>query len=284
MKLVIKKSILTLASVLPFLTAAHAVAPLKVLLILGGCCHDYAKQQFILQEGLETRANVAITIEYNPSTDTKPNFDIYKKADWAKGYDVIIHDECAGGVGDQKLIDNILNAHKEIPAVNLHCAMHSYRRGDFKRPVKATAMNADWYNMLGLQSCGHGPQLPITLNITDKEHPITKGIEAWTTGKEELYNNVQGMAENFKTFKDAHPIMEGKQEAGDKDGVNHSVVAWTNLYGPKKTRIFSTTLGHNNETVADGKYLDLVTRGLLWSVNKLDDNGKPLPGYESQKK
>jgi hypothetical protein len=31
-------------------------------------------------------------------------------------------------------------------------------------------------------------------------------------------------------------------------------------------------------------YLDLVTRGLLWACNKLDDDGKPKPGYGPAKK
>ncbi len=35
--------------------------------------------------------------------------------------------------------------------------------------------------------------------------------------------------------------------------------------------MFATTLGHNNETVADARYLDLVTRGLLWVGDKLND-------------
>jgi len=30
-------------------------------------------------------------------------------------------------------------------------------------------------------------------------------------------------------------------------------------YLQSKTRVFSTTIGHNNETVADARYLDLVT-------------------------
>ena len=54
-----------------------------------------------------------------------------------------------------------------------------------------------------------------------------------------------------------------------------AVVVWTNEYGPERTRIFSTSLGHNNETVADGRYLDLITRGLLWATGKLGDDGEP---------
>ena len=44
-----------------------------------------------------------------------------------------------------------------------------------------------------------------------------------------------------------------------------------------KTKVFGTTLGHNNETVADARYLDLVTRGLLWSVDKLNDASLKSP-------
>ena len=56
-------------------------------------------------------------------------------------------------------------------------------------------------------------------------------------------------------------------------------MAWTNEFGQKKTRIFSTSLGHNNETVADGRYLDLVTRGILCAAGKLADDGTPAPAY-----
>jgi type 1 glutamine amidotransferase len=56
------------------------------------------------------------------------------------------------------------------------------------------------------------------------------------------------------------------------------VVVWTNLY-QNKTRVFSTTIGHNNQTVEDPRYLDLVTRGMLWACGKLGEDGEPLPGY-----
>ena len=52
------------------------------------------------------------------------------------------------------------------------------------------------------------------------------------------------------------------------------VVVWTNEYGPMKTKIFSTTLGHNNDTVGDARYLDLITRGVLWTTGNLGSDGK----------
>ena len=77
----------------------------------------------------------------------------------------------------------------------------------------------------------------------------------------------------MKIFDATHPLARGKQ------GNTETVIAWTNEYGDRKTRVFSTPLGHNNETVSDRRFLDLVTRGLLWSCNKLDPDGKPLAGY-----
>jgi putative membrane-bound dehydrogenase-like protein len=46
-----------------------------------------------------------------------------------------------------------------------------------------------------------------------------------------------------------------------------AIVAWTNEKAG--ARSFSTTIGHNTDTVADARYLDLITRGLLWACDKL---------------
>ena len=228
-----------------------APAPLKALLITGGCCHDYAKQKELLRNGIESRAHVLVDQFHTPDTSTKARFDaVYGNPNWAKGYDVIIHDECTSDVKEMPYVENILNAHKSgIPAVNLHCAMHCYRVG-----------TDDWFKFVGIHSTGHGPQKPIEVTFVDREHSIAKGLENWTTINEELYNNI-------KLFDTTKPLARGKQDVGNK--VDDYVVAWTNMYG--KTRVFSTTLGHNNETVNDPRYLELVTRGLLWSCDKLND-------------
>lgn len=279
----IKKLLITCCAMASLGFAQAEVKPLKVLLVIGGCCHDYKNQQHILSEGIQARVNCEVTIEFTADGSTKPQFPIYQNPDWAKGYDVVIHDECAADITDPKIIANIVNAHKNgVPAVNLHCAMHSYRSGPYGQPMKPDAPEASWFNMLGLQSSGHGPQKPIQVTYTNKNHPITKGLEDWTTINEELYNNVHGIEGNFKNWPTATPLAEGKQDAGDKPGQNHTCIVWTNEFGDKKTRIFSTTLGHNNDTVGDKRFLDLVCRGLLWSVGKLDENGKVVEGYVSK--
>lgn len=238
---------LTASTLAPAFSTAQEAKPLRALLICGGCCHDYAKQHVILSKGISERANVVVDVVHSEDRGTTPRFPIYEKADWAKGYDVIIHDECAAGIKDLPYVENILQAHKTVPAVNLHCAMHCYRTG-----------TDHWFKYLGLQSSAHGPQEPIAITFADKAHPITKGLADWTTIKEELYNNID--------IFDAHPLAMGRQMV--KGQAVESVVAWTNQ--TLGARTFSTTIGHNNETVADPRYLDLVTRGLLWACDKLD--------------
>jgi len=253
--------------------------PLKALLVLGGCCHDYKNQKDVLKAGLEQRLNILVEIAYNPDAGTKAVFPQYEKDDWAANYDVIIHDECSADVKDLDYVNRVLKPHRNgVAGVNLHCAMHCYRTAaNYRAPVTANTNDSLWFDYLGLQSSGHGAQKPIALTFIDKESPILKGLPEWTTGNEELYNNVQ-------IFPSAKPLVRGKQDAGDKEGQNNTVVAWTNEYGDKKTRVFSTTVGHNTSTVSDDKYLDFVARGVLWATDKLNADGTAKEGYGALKK
>ena len=168
-----------------------APVPLRVLLITGGCCHDYARQKDILKKGIEERANVVIDHIHTGDTSTKPPLAILGNADYAKGYDLVIHDECGSDISDPATVEAVLKPHRDgLPGVNLHCAMHSYRIGDPNSPVTLGTPHGFWFDYLGLQSSGHGPQEPIAIHFTDSKSSLSKGLEDWTTVKEEHYNNI----------------------------------------------------------------------------------------------
>ncbi len=179
----------------------------------------------------------------------------------------MIHDECAATISDPATIAAVLAPHKKgIPGVNLHCAMHSYRIGDPKEVAAAGSDRAMWFAYLGIQSSGHGPKMPLSITTVLADHPVTRelGWDKWTTGNEELYNNVN-------LLSSATPLQRSTQKVNKKDGSTEeaaAVVTWTNDFAG--TRVFNTTVGHFNETVADDRYLDLITRGLLWSCDKLN--------------
>lgn len=238
------------------------VKPLRGLLVLGGCCHDYETQQKLLVKGISERAHVEVVVAYDSDTTTRHLNPVYESATWADGFDVVIHDECSADVKDLAVIDRILEPHRKgLPAVLLHCGMHSYRSEGYPQAM------TPWFEFTGLQSTGHGPQAPIDIRYVAADNPITDGLEDWTTLNEELYNNSTG-----KLLDSAAPVARGVQKFNNREGkeaVAEAVVVWTNDY--QGTRVFATTLGHNNDTVSDARYLDLVTRGLLWSCDKLND-------------
>lgn len=235
--------------------AADDVKPLRALLVLGGCCHDYNTQKDLLAKGISERAHVEVLIAFDPDKTTSHLNPVYENADWAEGFDVIIHDECSSDVKDLAIIDRILEPHRQgVPAVLLHCGMHSYRSEGYPKNV------TPWFEFTGLQTTGHGKQAPINIGFVAPDSLITKGLDDWTTVNEELYNNSED-----RLLDTAKALALGQQ-----DGAKDATVVWTNNYR-EKTKVFATTLGHNNETVGDARYLDLVTRGLLWSCGKLDD-------------
>jgi len=257
---------LTIFAVFVNATGTAALAdeskPLRALLITGGCCHEYTKQHEAIAKGIQARANVRVDVYWTDNSTTAPVLPLYWKLNWAEGYDIIIHDECAASIKDKAIVNRIVQTHQKIPAVHLHCAMHSFRTG-----------GDAWFKHLGLQSTSHGPQEPIDVKFSDTDHPITATLKDWTTIKEELYNNV-------KVF-DAHSLAVGVQKIGGKNPrTNEAIVVWTNE--KQGARSFSTSLGHNTATVEDPRYLELITRGLLWACDKLNDDY--LKPYEGENK
>ncbi len=239
-------------------TRAADPAPLRALLLTGGCCHDYPNQSRIISEGLSARARIEWTVVREGGDGRDHQYSIIQDKHWADGYDVVVHNECFGDTTDVDYLRLITEVHKAgKPAVVIHCAMHSFRRA----PID------DWREVLGVDSRSHGPHEPIDVAVLQSDHPIFKGLwTTWRTPQGELY-------QIRKVYETATVLAEGKAF-----GETHPCV-WVNHTGPGKTRVFGTTLGHHNETMASKEWLDLVARGLLWTVGKLHDDGTIAPGY-----
>lgn len=222
-----------------------AARPIRALLVTGGCCHDYPRQKQLLTKGISARADVQWTVVHQGGATTTAEIPLYRDPNWADGFDVVVHNECFADAKDPAWVDRVLAPHRNgTPAVLIHCAMHCYRTGTDK-----------WFEFCGVQSPGHGPHYAYTVENRKSDHPIMKGFgESWRVPKGELYHTI-------KLWPSATVLGEAKRQDNNED----QVCVWTNLYG--NTRVFGTTIGHYNETMAESTYLDMVTRGLLWTVH-----------------
>ncbi len=245
-----------------FAQAPDPSAPVRALYVCGGCCHDYDTQKLLIKIGLEERSNMEVDIVHQGGKTTGTMIDLYKDPNWSEGYDVVIHHECFAGVKDKDFVDGILKPHQEgLPAVVIHCAMHSYRVGDDR-----------WFKFCGVRSHGHGKHYPHEVLNVNAGHPVMKNFPAgWWSPEGELYR----VAEVFDT---ATALATSKDQ---ETGEDHLTV-WTNDY--QGTRVFGTTLGHHNEVFEAPVFMEMLTRGTLWAAGKLDDAYLKEPTPESRMK
>jgi type 1 glutamine amidotransferase len=267
------KYLTIIAATLSFVSAASLgfgadVQPLKALYITGGCCHDYTKQKLIISEGVSARANVTWEIVQEGGSATKHRVSLYEKPGWSKGYDIVVHNECFAEIEDAAFIENVLAEHRNgTPAIVIHCTMHTFR----------SLKTDDWREFLGVKTTHHGPQHPLDVRNLKAESPIMQGFpEVWTTINEELY----AIDKVFPTATVLASAMEKKQDKATGkwvDTTKDNPVVWINQYG--KGRVFGTTLAHNNVTMQNTNYMNMMARGILWACDKLDEKGQPKPGY-----
>lgn len=228
---------------------SEEVKPVKALLITGGCCHDYKFQAASLTTHSSAKAKIEWTVIHEGGNKTKGQIKLYNDPNWAKPYDVVVHNECFAGTTNPEYIRKITTAHKGgTPAVVIHCAMHTYR----------SAKIDDWREFLGVTSRHHEHQSNYPVKTEKADHPIMKGVPAdWVTPMDELY-----IIE--KVWPKTTVLATSVSEKTKKE----QPVIWTNDFGG--TRVFGTTYGHTNETFENKVFLDLLTRGILWSAGRID--------------
>jgi uncharacterized protein len=253
---------------------AQDAKKIKAVMYVGGGFHDYKTMPGVLAAKIIELANISIDIK--PVADAPAMVAVFKDPKFGEGYDVIIYDICYGEAWADGDYDGALNAAKAgKPAVFLHCSMHTYRpprdTKDPKLAEREAIADAKWHALVGMDTRVHDRFEGFATVKVDKDNPITKSFpDDWKTTGDELYNTV-------KMMPTAKPLLQVKSP---QSGNTHTC-AWTNMYG--NTRIFATTLGHDMKTGADPEYHKLLAYGILWSVDKLGADGKPLPGYAGTK-
>lgn len=220
----------------------------RALLISAGAFHDYLHQSRVFVEVVGAAVPVDWTIALQGSPrGTTTRYPVYDAPDWARGFDIVIHNECSADVSDPTFIRRITDAHRagRVPAMVIHCAMHSYRAAEVD----------DWRELLGMTSRVHTPQFRIPVKWADD--PIVRGLSAdWVTPMDELY-----------VIEKAWPGARPLATAVDYRDQREYPVAWTHDY--HGVRVFGTTLGHGTATWDDPVYQQLLVRGFQWAIGQV---------------
>jgi len=226
--------------------------PINALIISGGCCHDYSGQDKAIMDLLNPVMPIHWTVVLGMTDMPSGRLPFYENANWAKGYDIVVHNECWTADPSQPFLQQIAAPHKAgIPAMIFHCSLHSYR----------DAEQDDWRELIGVTSRRHTPAHNITVKWADND-PITAGLPAFVTPIDELYV-IEKVWPGTKTIGTAlNAVDNGFQ------GPNETYpVVWTHEY-PSGARVFATSLGHGNETWNTNQFKELVTRGFRWALKK----------------
>lgn len=242
--------------------APNVRAPIRALYVTGGGFHEFVKQETIVPPAVAQRVKVAWTIDHSAGKSTEVLIDRHKNTDWTKDFDVVLYNMSFSHVVDREWIERLARAHHDsgVGAVILHGAVHSYRRSESRA----------WGELMGAFSMRHDSQRPLTVEAVAKDHPILRGLpQKWETIPEELYE-LERVWPNMTPLADSYSVESKKRYP----------LIWTNTHG--KARVFVTSLGHNTEMIANPLYLELVTRGLLWTLGLLQDDGTPAPGYAAR--
>ena len=240
----------TVLLLLSMAAPAIAAGPIRALLITGGCCHDYDFQAKALQDAPLSKGRILWTVVNEGGTGTRGQIRLYDRAAWGDGYDVVVHNECFADTDDEAYIRRIVQVHHDgVPAVVIHCAMHSYR----------AAKVDDWREFLGVTSRRHEAQGKYAVRRIEPAHPIVAKLPGtWTAPPDELY-----VIE--KLWPEAKALAVSRRDASSPE---HPVFL-INSYG--KARVFGTTLGHSKETFSDPVFLETVLRGLYWACGRIEE-------------
>ncbi len=242
--------------------------PLNVLVVSGGCCHDYPGQNRILYDVLNPVApiNWTFVLGMTNLSVSQGKLPLYADPGYATKFDVVIHNECwANGDFPPAFMQNLTGGHdRGIPAVMLHCSLHSYRASPLDY----------WRELIGVTSMRHTFAHPIKITW-DQSSPIAKGMPEWTTPTDELYviTKVWPGATPVATAINNQRNPQGQLDQGVKGPNETYPVAWTHTY-KGGTRVFGTSLGHGNPTWETPQFRELLVRGFRWAMGK-----DPLVGW-----
>ena len=123
--------------------------------------------------------------------------------------------------------------------------------------------SCEYQFMTGGQWVAHpgSDKVNYTVEIRDKNHPITTGISDFQVLSEQYYMHVDPAIKVLATTKFPWPGVDGPHVP---NGPIDMPVVWTKMYG--KGRVFYHSVGHTANDLAAEPNLTIMRRGFAWAA------------------
>ena len=234
------------------------ISLLTLIVVLTSCIENKKKYNVLVFTGgkkFERESFLKIfddlsNIEYNEVVQPQAN-DMYS-AVGIDSFDALVFYDVVQEINeDQKeAFIKLLNNGKGI--VFLHHSLVSYQEWDEYEKI----IGGRYYQSTNKTDSLKFPQstyrhdVKIPVEIVNKEHPITKGLNEFI-----IHDEVYG---KFKILTKVSPIITTTHPESAE------VIGWTNKYG--KSRIVYIQLGHDHHAYDDANYRRLIKQSIEWVV------------------
>lgn len=233
-----------LVALLVLMAGARTVRPAEkpvnqVLVLDGGCCHEWDKISPLIQELLESTGAFEVTITSDRDYLLPENISAFDQVILTTQGGVISEEQKAGLLGFVKSGGGL--------TVN-HAAAGAFRESDDGA--------VEYFRMLGGKFISHQYK-KFRVEMEDPDHPITRNLDAFEIEDEDY---------THEHYPESH-IHVLLRRSDDNEPVS-----WVREYG--KGRIFYIALGHKAEAWNNRTFQKILVRGVFWTA---DMPARPLP-------
>lgn len=214
----------------------------KALIFQGGWEGHEPKEVADILAGLLREENFDVTI-----TDT---LSTLKDAKLVSSMDLIVPNWTQDKIESDALKNMMTAVEAGTGLAGLHGGM-----------ADAFRMETAYQFMVGGQWVSHpgNDGVRYTVRITDKNHPLTEGMDDFEVVSEQYYMHVDPAVKVHATTR--FPVVEGPHSP---NGEVDMPVVWTKYWGQGK--VYYCSLGHVAQIVRMPEVLKLMKRGMTWAA------------------
>jgi hypothetical protein len=198
-----------------------------------------------------TELFASVLAEDGFKTEISDSLDVYLDVEKLKTYDLIVPVVTMSSITDEQETGLLAAVKGGVNIAGWHGGMADSFRN-----------NPNYQYMVGGQWVAHpGNIIDYTIQITDHDHPITRGLSDFAMHSEQYYMHVDP----------SNRVLATTTFSADYDyWIEDCVmpVVWTRSYG--KGRVFYASVGHVRADFEVPEAREIVRRGMLWAAGVLE--------------